>query len=234
VNMQAKPCNVFITGATGYIGRHLIPLLQKRGHSVTALVRDGSQYKLASGCNVCVGDALNGDSYANHISSFDTFIQLVGVPHPSPSKARQFVEIDLKAGREAVRVARQAAVPHFVYLSVAHPAPVMKSYIQVRCACEAAIHEAGLNATILRPWYVLGPGHRWPAVLTPLYRLAENFPATREGAARLGFVLLDQMVNAIVSVTEDPAPGVRIVEVPEIRSRGDALGQQAAQASNAR
>jgi uncharacterized protein YbjT (DUF2867 family) len=231
--MQAKPCNVFVTGATGYIGRRLIPLLRQRGHAVTALVRDGSQHKLASGCDIRVGDPLNGDSYAKHVSSFDTFIQLVGVPHPAPSKARQFVEIDLKAGREAIRVARQTAVPHFVYVSVAHPAPVMKSYIQVRCSCEAAIYEAGLSASILRPWYVLGPGHRWPVILTPLYRLAENFPATREGAARLGFVSLDQMVKAIVSVTEDPAQGVRIVEVPEIRSRGDALCHRVAQASNA-
>jgi uncharacterized protein YbjT (DUF2867 family) len=232
--MSATPRNVFVTGGTGYIGRRLIPLLQKRGHTVTALVREGSEHKLSNNCDVRLGDALNGDSYAKYVSPFHTFIHLVGVPHPSPSKARQFVEIDLKAGREAIRVAQQAGIPHFVYVSVAHPAPVMKSYIQVRCACEAAIREAGLNATILRPWYVLGPGHRWPVMLTPLYRLAGSFSATREGAARLGFVSLDEIVNAIVSVTEDPAQGMRILEVPAIRSRGDALGQQATQASNAR
>ena len=224
---------MFITGGTGYIGRRLIPLLRKRGHSVTALVREGSRNKLASDCEIRVGDPLNGDSYAKHVSSLDTFVHLVGVPHPSPSKARQFVDIDLKAGREAIRVAHQAGMAHFIYVSVAHPAPVMKSYIQVRCSCEAAIHEAGLNATILRPWYVLGPGHRWPVILTPLYRLAEHFSATREGAARLGFVTLEQMIHAIVSVTEDPAQGVRIVEVPGIRSRGAALAKQTARASNA-
>lgn len=201
---------------------------------MTALVRNGSQHKLASDCNLRVGDALDGDSYAKHVSTFDTFIYLVGVPHPSPSNARQFVEIDLRAGSEAIRVAQQIGIPHFVYVSVAHPAPVMKSYIRVRRSCETALHEAGLSATILRPWYVLGPGHRWPVVLTPLYRLAESFPATREAAARLGFVSLDQMVNAIVSVTEDPAQGVRIVEVPEIRSRGDALCPRVAQASSGR
>jgi nucleoside-diphosphate-sugar epimerase len=226
--MRGRPCNVFVTGGSGDIGRQLIPLLLRRGHAVTALVRNGSQHKLASDCDLCVGDALNGDSYAKHVASCDTFIHLVGVPHPSPSKARQFVEIDLKAGREAIRVAQQKDIPHFVYVSVAHPAPVMKSYIQVRCLCEAAIEGAGLSATILRPWYVLGPGHRWPLAVTPLYRLAETFPATREAAARLGFVSLDQMVNAIVFVTEDPPQGVRIVEVREIRSRGDAISAQAA------
>src|SRR5690349_17459591 len=115
--MSATPRNVFVTGGTGYIGRRLIPLLQKRGHTVTALVREGSEHKLSNNCDVRVGDALNGDSYAKYVSSFNTFIHLVGVPHPSPSKARQFVEIDLKAGREAIRVAQQAGIPHFVYVS---------------------------------------------------------------------------------------------------------------------
>jgi uncharacterized protein YbjT (DUF2867 family) len=221
--MPNIPRTVFVTGGTGYIGSRLILLLRQRGHAVTALVREGSQHKLPSDCDVRVGDALNGNSYAEYVSSVDTFIQLVGVSHPGPTKTREFVEIDLKAGCEAIRVARDAGVLQFVYLSVAHPAPVMKSYIQVRSSCESAIQETGMNATILRPWYVLGPGHRWPAALMPLYRLAEIFSATREGAQRLGLLTLDQMVNAIASVVEDPACGVRIVEVPEIRARGDAL-----------
>jgi uncharacterized protein YbjT (DUF2867 family) len=221
--MPATSNKVFITGATGYIGTRLVPLLQKRGHAVTALVRDGSQHKLQTTCDLVVGDALNGESYKNHVSQFDTFIHLVGVPHPGPAKAHQFVEIDLKAALEAIRVANGAGIRHFVYVSVAHPAPVMKAYIDVRSSCERALGDAGMNATILRPWYVLGPGHRWPIVLSPFYRLAENVAATREGALRLGLVRLDEMVNAIVSVTEEPASGVRVIEVPEIRARGQAL-----------
>jgi uncharacterized protein YbjT (DUF2867 family) len=40
--------NVFIAGATGYIGRHLVPELLQRGHTVRALVRRGSEGKLAA------------------------------------------------------------------------------------------------------------------------------------------------------------------------------------------
>jgi len=58
-----------------------------------------------------------------------------------------------------------------MYVSVAHPAPVMNAYIEPRMEVEAAIRAAGLNATILRPWYVLGPRHRWPYVLLPFYAL---------------------------------------------------------------
>jgi uncharacterized protein YbjT (DUF2867 family) len=206
-------------------------LHRKPAHPVATAARscrDGSrsgwlQHKIPSDCEVRVGNALNGNSYADYTSSCDTFIHLVGVPHPGPTKTRQFVEIDQRAAREAIRVARHAGVVHFVYLSVAHPAPVMKSYIHIRSSCESAIRDTGMNATILRPWYVLGPGHHWPAALLPLYRLAESFSATREGALRLGLVTLHEMVNAIVSVTEEPARGVRVVGVPEIRARGEAL-----------
>src|SRR5262249_40321166 len=107
---------------------------------------------------------------------------------------------------------------HFVYLSVAHPAPVMKAYIQVRSGCEALLRASGMNATILRPWYVLGPGHRWPYALLPIYALMELLPATRPGARRLGLVTLEQMVEALVCAVESPCHGVRVIEVPEIRS----------------
>jgi uncharacterized protein YbjT (DUF2867 family) len=116
-----------------------------------------------------------------------------GVPHPSPSKARQFVQIDLKAAEEAIRVAKTRHVKHFVYVSVAHPAPVMKAYIAVRERCEELLQNSGLSPTIVRPWYVLGPGHRWPMLLQPFYSVANWFPSLRSGALRLGLVKIDEM-----------------------------------------
>jgi uncharacterized protein YbjT (DUF2867 family) len=210
--------SVFITGGTGYMGKRLIPRLLERGHTVRALVRPGSEKKPPGGCTPVVGDALHGNSYAAQIAPSDTFVQLVGVAHPSPAKAEQFRNVDLVAGVEAIAAAKAADVRHFVYLSVAQPAPVMKAYLQVRAECEKAIHVAGLNATILRPWYVLGQGHRWPYLLLPLYKLAELFPSTRDGARRLGLVTLEQMTIALLAVIENPPQGVHILPVPEIRA----------------
>ena len=121
---------VFITGGTGYVGRPLIALLLDRGHDVRALVRAGSEKKLPVGCQPILGNALDGSSYAGQIKPADTFVQLVGVAHPSPAKAAEFRQIDLASGRSAVEAARAAAVQHFVYISVAQPAPVMKDYIK--------------------------------------------------------------------------------------------------------
>jgi uncharacterized protein YbjT (DUF2867 family) len=151
------------------------------------------------------------------VAPSDTFVQLVGVAHPSPAKAAEFRRIDLPAGLGAVAAAKAGGIRHFVYVSVAHPAPMMHAYIAVRRECEAAIETAGLNATVLRPWYVLGPGHLWPYLLLPLYKVAEWVPATREGARRLGLVTLEQMLAALTCAVENPVTGIRVVEVPQIR-----------------
>jgi len=208
---------VFIAGATGYMGQKLIPRLLERGHTVRALARPGSEKKLPRGCVPVIGNALDSSSYEYQIAPADTFVQLVGVAHPSPAKAAEFHRIDLPAGLGAVQAATTAGIRHFIYVSVAHPAPMMKEYIAVRVECEQAIAAAGLNATILRPWYVLGPGHRWPYLLVPMYKLAELLPATREGAHRLGLVTLDQMIHALTTAVETPVHGQRVLSVSEIR-----------------
>ena len=200
------------------MGQRLIPRLLARGHEVHALVRPGSEKKLPNGCTPIVGDALEGSTYTDQISPADTFVQLVGVAHPSPAKAAEFRRIDLPAGLSAVQVAKSAGIRHFIYVSVAHPAPTMHAYIAVRTECEAAIESTALNATILRPWYVLGPGHRWPYLVLPMYKLAELLPQTRDGARRLGLVTLEQMLNALTFAVESPVEGRRVFSVREIRS----------------
>jgi NADH dehydrogenase len=78
------PRNAFITGGTGYVGRALIPPLLERGHQVRALVRQGSVKKLPQVCEPVIGNALDASSCADRVQPSDTFVQLVGVPQPSP------------------------------------------------------------------------------------------------------------------------------------------------------
>lgn len=206
-----------MAGATGYLGRSVIPALLARGHTVTGLVRPGSEGKLPGGCAPIVGNALEKDSFAARVPPADTFLQLVGVSHPGPSKAAQFSSVDLASVRASAEAAAETGIAHFVYVSVAQPAPAMKAYVEVRARGESLIRAKGLHATFLRPWYVLGPGHRWPYLLMPGYWFFERFPRTREAARRIGLVTLGQMTAALVGAVENPVSGTRVVEVPEIR-----------------
>src|SRR5690242_15400329 len=102
--------SVFIAGGTGYIGAPLIRALVQRKYNVRALVRRGSEHKLPPGCKAVSANALDPSSYAGQIAPSATFVQLVGVAHPSPAKAAQFQSIDRIAGLGAIEAAKQAGV----------------------------------------------------------------------------------------------------------------------------
>lgn len=216
--------DVVVTGGTGYLGRALVPHLIARGHHVRVLTRPGSAGHVSPGAVAVVGDPLNAASIRLALRPGDTVVHLVGTSHPGPSKVAQFTAVDLASVRAVVEACRAAGTAHLVYVSVAQPAPVMKAYQAVRAQGEQMIAEAGLTATIVRPWYVLGPGHWWPLALVPLYAAARALPGLRDGATRLGLVTLPQMTGALLSAVESaPSEGRQVVvDVPTIR-RGACL-----------
>ena len=163
-----------------------------------------------------IGDALTAASFRDAVAPSDTLVHLVGTPRPGPFKSRQFLAVDLPSIKAALEAALHAGVAHFIYLSVAHPAPIMAAYIAVRKEGEALLRESGLAATIVRPWYVLGPGHYWPFALAPVYGVLEHLRPTRAMALRLGLVALEEMTATLVHAVEHPPEGERIIGVPEI------------------
>ena len=211
---------VFVTGGTGYIGRRLVSRLLARGHRVRVLTRPESAGRVPGGALPVVGNALAADTFTSALTPRDTIVHLVGTPHPGPAKAAEFESVDLVSILATVAAAARAGTAHLVYVSVAQPAPVMHAYVAARAKGERMITDAGLTATMLRPWYVLGPGHWWPLALVPFYAVASVVPSTRASARRLGLVTLPQMVRALVAAVEEPPPAgtARVVEVPAIRA----------------
>jgi uncharacterized protein YbjT (DUF2867 family) len=210
--------DVFVTGGTGYIGRSLLTALFEEGCRVFALVRPGSEGKLPSFAFPVIGNALDASTFAARIPPDATVIHLVGTPHPGPGKAAEFQRVDLASIMATTEAIRRSTVRHLVYISVAHPAPVMKEFIAAREEGERLVQASQVPATIFRPWYVLGRGHWWPYFLAPAYAVLHWFPSTRDMAERLGLDTLKTMVAALVEAVQDPPPsGVRIVEVPEIK-----------------
>lgn len=123
---------VFVTGGTGYIGRPLLEALLQRGYAIRGLVRPGSEAKLPRGALPVIGSALDAETFAAAIPPGATAVHLVGTPHPSPAKAAEFRRVDLASIRATTAAAGRAGVRHLVYVSVAHPAPIMRAYIAAR------------------------------------------------------------------------------------------------------
>ena len=106
---MAKEFHVFVTGGTGYMGSRLISILLTRGHRVrAALARGTSIGRVPSGATPVIGDPLDTESVFTALRSGDTVVHLVGTPHPNPSKAKQFKQIDLVSIGAMVTAAKRS------------------------------------------------------------------------------------------------------------------------------
>jgi nucleoside-diphosphate-sugar epimerase len=210
--------NIFITGGTGYMGTRLIKALHNKEYNIRALVRKGSENKLPQGCEMITGNALDASSYQNNILPASTFVHLIGVAHPSPSKKEQFKTIDLVSIQQAVKAATYAQVDHFIYLSVSqYPTKIMKDFQQVRAEGEKLLLQTNFKTSFIRPWYVLGPGHWWPILLKPFLFIAK-YAGKREAVENLDTVTLKQMIHTLVYAIENPPDKNIIYVVQGIKS----------------
>jgi len=202
------------------MGTRLIKALRGGDYHIRALVRKGSENKLPPGCEMISGDALDASSYQDKIEPLSTFVHLIGVAHPSPSKKEQFKTIDLVSIQEAAKAAVYAHVAHFIYLSVSqYPTKIMKDFQQVRAEGEKLLLQTGLITSFLRPWYVLGPGHWWPVLLKPFLFIAK-YAGKREAAGNLDTVTLQQMICTLLYAIKNPPERNVVYDVQKIKNFG--------------
>lgn len=209
---------IFITGSTGYIGTRLIKSLLAGSHRVIALIRKGSENKVPAGCEIVIADPFDSATFQKYIPEDSVFVQLLGVSHPSPSKAEQFKQIDLKSVKASADAASNSSVSHFIYVSVSMvPSKIMAAYQAARKEGEEYCLSKNLNCTFIRPWYVLGPGHWWPVLLLPFYGIAYLVPSWRQKIMGMGFVTITQMVNTLIKAVGSEPEKKCIVEISGIK-----------------
>jgi len=210
--------SIFITGGTGYIGKRLIRSLIERGHRVLALVRKESESKVPPGCEIIIADPFDQNTFKEHIPKDSVFIQLLGVSHPSPAKAEQFKQIDLRSVKASADAASFAGASHFIYVSVSMtPTKIMEAYQHIRRVGEEYCISKNLNCTFIRPWYVLGPGHRWPVILLPFYGIASLVLKWKKKVEGMSLVTISQMINALIKAVESGPEKIRMIEIADIK-----------------
>ena len=205
-----------ITGATGFIGRHLTAHLASRGAVVHAIQRPESRQPAPEGATV-VRAALDAESLRSAFAQVDAAVHLAGVV--SSTRACDFVEVNVEGTRAVARAASVAGVPliHVSSLAAAGPAgpsaphsetdtprpvtPYGRSKLEGERVLAA---ERGLRWTILRPGAVYGPGDR---AMLPLFALARRgfLPLVGRATAAYTFVYVDDLVRAIAAALDAPA-----------------------------
>jgi uncharacterized protein YbjT (DUF2867 family) len=168
---------VAITGATGFVGRHLASLFLRRGHRVRALVRDlpRAGFLKTQGAELVAGSLADGAALALLLDGADAVVHLVGIIVEWGSATFTTVHVD-GTGR-MLNAARAAGVRRFIHMSAlgARADARATSYHRTKWQAEELVRGSGLPAAILQPSLISGPEsvpirmlgrlHRWSPVI---------------------------------------------------------------------
>ncbi|OFV92536.1 MAG: hypothetical protein A3G76_00390 [Acidobacteria bacterium RIFCSPLOWO2_12_FULL_65_11] len=207
---------VAVTGATGFIGRHLTAHLVEQGVDVRAIVRARSAHAAPPGGTI-VQAPLATSALTEAFAGVDAVVHLAGVV--STVREREYVEVNA-VGTEAVGAAARAVGARLIYVSSlaaagsASPAAPRREddlsapltpYGRSKLEGEQRISAIeGLQWTILRPSVVYGPGDR---AMLPLFRFARLgvMPLVGRRDAAYTFIYIHDVVRAIDAALDAPA-----------------------------
>ena len=126
-----------VTGGTGTLGGHVVPLLRAAGHEVRILTRQARPP--ADGISYVTGDLLTGAGVEAAVAGTDTVLHLAGGPKG-----------DDEATRTLVRAAAKAGVGHLVHISVVGADRVPLAWMRSKLDAERAVAGSGIPWTVLR------------------------------------------------------------------------------------
>ena len=128
---------ILVTGGTGTLGGHVLPLLRAAGRDVRVLSRYGREP--GDGIAYLTGDLLKGEGIEAAVDGVETVLHLAGGPKG-----------DDEATRNLVRAAARAGARHLVYISVIGADRVPIGYFRSKLGAERAVADSGLPWTALR------------------------------------------------------------------------------------
>jgi nucleoside-diphosphate-sugar epimerase len=203
--------NVLVTGATGFVGGHLLSHLLAGGHRVTALVRGETRrpHLASQGIRVVTGTLDDGDALAAACEGADAIMHAAGLTRALPP--RDFHRVNVDGTRRLLEAATEAHVSRFLFVSSlaaagpddtrakrdATPRPVT-TYGRSKLAAEQMVRASGVSWTILRPPMVYGPGDR---ELLRVFRSARRFgiaPVFGRGTQELVAIFAADLAEALI------------------------------------
>ncbi|MCU0584779.1 MAG: NAD-dependent epimerase/dehydratase family protein [Desulfobacterales bacterium] len=212
---------VLVTGATGFIGTHLVGALRAAGASVTALDLDVSRAGApGDGVDWVRGDLFDGDCLARALRGADTVIHLVAKTHDfsAVEDEAEYHHINVIGTRRLLEACRPGSVRHVVYFSSVKamteasegtldetfPPRPTTAYGRTKLAAEEDVRQAGIakgfRTTTLRLPMVYGPGNKGN-----VYRMIAavdrgRFALIGRGENRRSMVYVKNVVEAALAV----------------------------------
>ncbi|WP_148413796.1 NAD(P)H-binding protein [Haloferax sp. KTX1] len=170
---------VLVTGATGFVGRHLVPLLLDAGHDVVVFVRDAARYDGPPGAAVVEGDIFEPATLAPAMAGVDAAYYLIHSMHAGGD----FEARDRLAARNFVDAAESAGVGRIVYLGgLGEDRDRLSAHLRSRREVEHILASGAPELTTLRAAIIVGAG-------------SASFEMVRQLATRLPVMVTPQWVE---------------------------------------
>jgi uncharacterized protein YbjT (DUF2867 family) len=207
--------HVFLTGATGFVGGHVLKRLLREGHTVTVLVRDPSSTSAkalvpssAGQLKLVQGDVIDGGSVAQGVRGCDSVIHLVGII--SEFGGATFEQVHVRGTQNVVNAAKQAGIRRFVQMSAIGARPNGVSlYQSSKYRGEEAVRNSGISCVVLRPSLIFGPGSAFVNQMVQVMKAAPFVrPVVGSGKFRFRPIYIDDVARCFVdSLTNDITEG---------------------------
>lgn len=156
--MAQTPLRVLVTGATGFVGRHVVARLKEDGLAVRVLVRPDRARPgpEAEGLEIAEGNVLDAASVAAAARGCRAAVHLVGIIRERPWQT--FEAVHATGTAHVVAACLAAGVPRLIYLSALGVGRgTDTAYFRTKEAAEGHVRDSGLDWTILRPAVIHGP-----------------------------------------------------------------------------
>src|SRR4051812_43904320 len=204
---QPGDLTVLVTGATGFVGRRLVPELVERGYKVRAMTRRPEAYDGPG--DPVAGDVHDADSLTEPLTGVDVAIYLV---HSLDDT--DFERKDAEAARTFGAVAKEQGVDQIVYLGgLGADDDDLSAHLRSRREVETLLGEAGVPVTVLRAAIVVGAGGiSWEMTR----QLVKNLPAMvvpQWAATRTQPIAVDDVIRYLAGVIGHPEAYGRVFEI---------------------
>ncbi|MFD2369230.1 complex I NDUFA9 subunit family protein [Brevibacillus sp. GCM10020057] len=205
---------VFVSGATGFVGKGILEKLREHGHHAVCLIRPGSEGKKQADIQTTdvTGDLFDRESLAKAMAGCDAVIHLVGIIREQPGKGITFERVHVEGTRNVVEAAKEAGIRRFVHMSALgarENAP--SAYHRTKYAAEQLVQASGIPHVIFRPSVIFGPGDEFVNMLADLVKLPVT-PVLGTGSYLLQPVARETVADVFVQALTLPAATNRIFE----------------------
>ena len=198
---------IAVTGATGFVGRHVAAVLAGRGHRVRALARRPAQARrrLGPAAELVPGHLGDAAALAALVRGADAVIHLVGIIVEAGSAT--FREVHVEGTRRALAAARDAAVRRFVHMSAvgARDQPGATRYHRTKWQAEELVRASQLSHAIFRPSIISGPESAPIQAIARLHRWSPVVPVFGDGRFPTQPVWIEDVALAFARAAEDAA-----------------------------